>query len=317
MKAIVTGGAGFLGSHLCEALLQKDYEVICVDNFLTGSEKNIALLGSNPKFQLLKRDVNEKLPENLKADCVFHFASPASPNLHSKKSYHALPFETMEVNTRGTWHLANFCIRNNAKLLFASTSEVYGDPTEHPQKESYRGNVSTIGPRSVYDEAKRYGETIIAAFVRSKNLDGRIVRIFNTYGPRMALDDGRATIEFVVKAVKNEPLPIFGDGSQTRSFCYVTDLIAGVILMMESNQTKGEVVNLGNPDEFTIQELAEKVKKIAGSDSTIEKVEALPQDDPLQRCPDISKAKELLDWQPKIGLDEGLERLIEYVRQEL
>jgi len=209
----------------------------------------------------------------------------------------------------GTWLMVQIALQRGAKFLFASTSEVYGDPLEHPQKESYRGNVSTTGPRSVYDESKRFGETIISAFVKSKELDGRIVRIFNTYGPRMALNDGRLVIEFIQAALKNKSFPVFGDGKQTRSFCFVSDLIEGIILAMEKGE-KGEVYNLGNPDECTVLEFAQKVKDLTNATSEPEFVEKLPEDDPLQRCPDISKAKEKLGWEPKVNLEEGLKRLI-------
>ena len=304
MKAIVTGGAGFLGSHLADKLIERGNQVICVDNLVTGNLKNIEHLKNNPNFQFVEADATK--PLDLSADQIYHLASPASPNLNSPKSYHALSFETMQINTSGTWNLCEM----GAKFLFASTSEVYGDPLQHPQKESYRGNVSTTGPRSVYDESKRFGETITAAFIRSKGLDGRIVRIFNTYGPRMAAD-GRVVIEFVKAALQNKPFPVFGDGKQTRSFCYVDDLIEGIILAMEKGG-KGEVFNLGNPDEFTILELAEKIKQLTHSASEIKSIAELPEDDPLQRCPDISLAKEKLGWKPKISLEEGLKKLIEY-----
>jgi nucleoside-diphosphate-sugar epimerase len=317
MKILITGGAGFLGSHLCKRFLDEGHEVICVDNLLTGSEKNIASVRSNPRFQFINFDVCNPLPDDLSADQVYHMASPASPNHHSLKSYHALAFETMQVNSNGTWHLCEFAIKNKAKFLYASTSESYGDPLEHPQKESYRGNVSTTGPRSVYDEAKRFGETIVAAFVRSKGLNGRIVRIFNTYGPDMAIDDGRVVVEFVKKALRNEPIPIFGEGKQTRSFCYVDDLVEGLTLLMNTTGTKGEVVNVGNPGEFTIIELAELVIKMTNSKSTIQFAEELPKDDPLMRQPDISKAEQLLGFKPKISLEEGLVSLITYVKSEL
>lgn len=311
MKILVTGGAGFLGSHLCEKLLNAGHEVICIDNFLTGSAKNVGHLKTNPNFRMEIVDASRiSLLESLNIDQVYHLASPASPNKHSKKSYLSLPFETMNINTFGTWALADFAIKHGAKFLFASTSEIYGDPLEHPQKEEYRGNVSTVGLRSVYDESKRFGETVVSAFVRYKDLDGRIIRIFNTYGPRMDLEDGRAVIEFCTKALKNEPIPIFGDGSQTRSFCYVDDLVEGIVKAMETTGTKGQVINLGNPDEFTILELADMVKKVTGSTSEIKFVEGLPEDDPKRRKPDIEKAKGLLNWEPRVGLEEGLNRLV-------
>ena len=295
-----------MGSHLCGQLLEQGHEIICIDNLLTGSEKNIEEFKSNSHFKFLIQDAAEIT--DIDADQIYHLASPASPNINSSKSYHAHPFETMEVNTVATWRLCELAVVKKARFLFASTSEVYGDPLEHPQKETYRGNVSTTGPRSIYDESKRYGETIVAAFVRSKGLNGRITRIFNTYGPKMALDDGRVVIEFVQAALNNKPFPVFGDGKQTRSFCYVSDMVDGILAAMEKEES-GEIYNLGNPDEFTILELAQKVKELTGSKSGVEFVAELPEDDPLQRCPDISKAKENLGWDPKISLEEGLKRL--------
>lgn len=308
MKIIVTGGAGFLGSHLCNELLKRGHQVICLDNLLTGSHENIEKLRNNRNFQFLNYDVSGPLPDDLQADQVYHMASPASPNKNSPTSYQSLPFETMAVNTTGTLNLCEFAVKNNAKFLFASTSEVYGNPLEHPQKETYRGNVSTTGPRSVYDEAKRFGETIVSAFVRSKGLDARVIRIFNTYGPGMA-DDGRVVIEFVKAALANKPFPVFGDGSQTRSFCYVSDMVSGIVAAMERGE-KGQVYNLGNSDEFTVLELAEMVKKVTGSSSQLE-YKTLPEDDPVRRCPDITKAKENLGWEPKVSLEKGLKMLID------
>ncbi len=317
MKIIVTGGAGFLGSHLVDKLLEQGHEVVCIDNLITGSEKNIEHFKDNPDFKFINHDVSEDFPEILKSQMsnvkfIYHLASPASPNKNNPKSYIAHPFETMQVNTTGTWKLAEMAVKLGAKFLFASTSEIYGDPKEHPQKEEYNGNVSTTGPRAVYDESKRFGETITSAFVRSKNLDGRIIRIFNTYGPKMA-DDGRVVIEFVKAALSKQPFPVFGDGKQTRSFCFVSDLIDGIIAAMEKGE-KGEIYNLGNPDEFTILELAEKVKTLTNSKSGIKQVEALPEDDPMQRCPDITKAKEKLGWKPEISLEEGLKKLINWIK---
>jgi nucleoside-diphosphate-sugar epimerase len=318
MNAIVTGGAGFLGSHLCEALIKKGYQVVCVDNLLTGNKDNISHLLNHPDFKFIEMDVlNINELEVSHVDFVYHLASPASPNKHSKKSYHALAFETMQVNSMGTWAVSEFAMLKGAKMLFASTSEAYGEPLEHPQKETYRGNVSTTGPRAVYDESKRFGETIVSAYVREKQLDGRIIRIFNTYGPKMALDDGRVVIEFVIAALKNEGLPVFGDGNQTRSFCYVSDLIEGIIRAMETDNTKGETFNLGNPHEFTVLELAQKIIQKTNSQSAPEMKEELPQDDPSRRCPDISKAKQILAWEPHIELDQGLDFLIDDVRKRL
>lgn len=312
MKTVVTGGAGFLGSHLCTKLLEQGNEVLCIDNLLTGSRDNIKHLEGNPGFKFIEHDVINKLPEGIEGEQIYHLASPASPNKDNPKSYMALPFETMKVNSLGTLNLCEWALNNKAKFLFASTSEVYGDPLEHPQKETYRGNVSITGPRAVYDESKRFGETIVSSFVRSKGLDGRIIRIFNTYGPRMAAD-GRVVIEFVMAALAGKPFPIFGDGKQTRSFCFVSDLIEGIVAAMEKGES-GEVYNLGNPNEFTVLELAQKVKELTGSASVIELTQPLPEDDPKKRCPDISKAKEKLNWEPKVSLEEGLQKLIKYIK---
>lgn len=314
MKILVTGGAGFLGSNLCKRLLDEGNEVFCLDNLLTGKKENIEEFLKNPRFKFENIDVSDvaKLSD-INFDRVYHLASPASPNKHMQKSYMSLPFETMKVNSFGTWVLAQFAKDKNAKFLFASTSEIYGDPLKHPQKESYRGNVSPTGPRSVYDESKRFGETVVSAFVRYKDLDARIIRIFNTYGPKMDRD-GRVVIEFVMSALEGKQLPVFGDGKQTRSFCYVDDLIDGIILAMETEGTKGEIFNLGNPDEFTVLEFAEIIKKITGSSSEIKFTETLPEDDPKKRKPDISKAKKVLGWEPKVKLEEGLKRLIEYLK---
>lgn len=315
MRIVVTGGAGFLGSHLCDKLIENGHQVLCIDNLLTGDIENITHLKNDPNFEFIQADATEAFPEDLDFDALYHLASPASPNKNNPKSYQALPFETMQINSIGTWNLCNEALSRGAKFLFASTSEAYGDPLEHPQKETYRGNVSTTGPRAVYDESKRFGETITAAYVRHNKLDGRIIRIFNTYGPRMA-DDGRVVIEFVKAALQNNPLPVFGDGTQTRSFCYVSDLIEGIIAAMEKGQS-GEIYNLGNSDEFTILELAEIVKKLTNSTSETTLVNKLPIDDPLKRCPDISKAKQVLGWEPKIEPEEGLKKLIVYLQKEI
>lgn len=312
MKVVVTGGAGFLGSHLCDKLIEREDQVLCVDNLLTGSLDNIAHLQNSPNFEFVQADASEGLPQDLDFDELYHLASPASPNKNNPKSYTALPFETMQVNTIGTWGLCEEALARGAKFLFASTSEIYGDPLEHPQKETYNGNVSTLGPRSVYDEAKRFGETIVSAFVRYNKLDGKIARIFNTYGPRMGAD-GRVVIEFIRAALENKPFPVFGDGKQTRSFCFVSDLVEGIMLAMERG-SKGEVYNLGNPNEFTILDLAEKVKALTNSRSEIESVGQLPEDDPTRRCPDIQKAKQSLGWEPKIELEDGLRKLIAFIK---
>lgn len=311
---LVTGGAGFIGSHLCELLLNDDYNVICLDNFLTSNKVNIAHLLSNPKFIFIEHNVINPLPSQIKADVVFHLASPASPNLHSSISYHSLPMETMMVNTNGTHELLKFCMKHNAKFLYASTSEVYGDPLQHPQNEIYRGNVSTIGPRSVYDEAKRFGETLTAYYWRDKGVDARIARIFNTYGPRMNKLDKRMIIDFILQALENKPITIFGDGEQTRSLCYVNDTANGLKRLMFSENTKGEVVNLGSDEEHTVLEFANLVKKLTNSTSEIVKSEELPKDDPLKRKPNISKAKSLLNWSPQIKLEDGINKMIEFYR---
>ncbi|HUD44593.1 MAG TPA: GDP-mannose 4,6-dehydratase [Patescibacteria group bacterium] len=311
---IVTGGAGFIGSHLCDKLLQMGYRVVSIDNLLTSSRKNIEHLKSNPHFQFIRHDVIKPLPSDLKAEYLFHLASPASPNHHSDLSYHKLAMETMQVNTVGTLELLKFCEKNKTKFLFASTSEVYGDPLEHPQKETYLGNVSTLGPRSVYDEAKRFGETLTAYFWREKDVDARIIRIFNTYGPRMCKADMRMIIVFITQALTGAPITIFGDGKQTRSLCFVSDTVEGMIRLMFSPNTKGEVVNIGSPDEHTVLEYANLVKTLTNSKSDIVFSEKLPTDDPKQRQPDITKAKQLLNWEPKIGLEEGFKQIIEYLK---
>lgn len=313
---IVTGGAGFLGSHLCKRLLADGYKVICIDNLKTGAHKNIEPLLVNENFRFIDHDVTKPLPDDVTADYVFHMASPASPNHHSPISYHALPLETMMVNTEGTKNLLEFCETNQARFLFASTSEVYGDPLEHPQKETYNGNVSTTGPRSVYDEAKRFGETIAAYFVRSRGVDARIVRLFNTYGPNMNSSDMRMVIIFINQALKNEPITVFGDGLQTRSLCYVDDTIDGLMRLMFTPGLSGQIVNIGSSDEHTVVEYAEIIKKLIGSRSEITFSETLPENDPLRRRADTSKAKELLGWEAKVPLEEGLQKIITYFKEE-
>ena len=314
LKILVAGGAGFIGSHLCDRLLRDGHEVICVDNFITGSQKNIENLLERPGFTLLEHDVTTPLSGEINVDAVFHLASPASPNHHSRISYHNLPMETMMVNTTGTLELLKFAEKNHAKFLFASTSEVYGDPTEHPQQEEYNGNVTTTGSRAIYDEAKRFGETLVSYFVRKKDVDARIARIFNTYGPRMAKDDMRMIIRFINQALENEPITIFGDGSQTRSLCYVNDMVDGLIRLMFAKETRGKVVNLGAEEEHSVREYAELVKSLAGSESEIVLTEELPEDDPKKRRPDITRARSLLSWEPTTSLKEGLEKTIEFVR---
>ena len=312
---LVTGGAGFIGSHLCDRLIENGNIVICLDNLLTGSQKNIAPLLSNKNFSFINKDACEPFNSKkiAKIDEIYHLASPADPNTNSPVSYMTHPFETMKVNAIGTWNMCELALKHKAKLLFASTSEVYGDPEKSPQDEKYRGNVSITGPRSVYDESKRFGETIVSSFVRNKNLDARIVRIFNTYGPKMNIKEGRAVVNFIKQAITNESITIYGDGTQTRSFCYIEDQVDGQILAMEKGK-RAEVFNIGNDDERAILEFAKIIKKLSKSKSEIIFSEKLPQDDPMQRRPDISKAKNDLGWAPKIGLEEGLINTIKYFR---
>lgn len=314
MNCLVAGGAGFIGVHLCHRLLQDGYRVTCVDNFLTGTLDAIHPFLRNGHFSYITHDVIDPLPSGLEADVVFHLASPASPNPHSRISYHALPMETMLANTQGTLHLLKFAKQCHAKFLFASTSEVYGDPLEHPQKETYRGNVSTIGPRSVYDESKRFGETLTAYFWRDFQ-DARIARIFNTYGPGMRKEDMRMIVAFITQALRGDPITVFGNGRQTRSFCYIDDMIEGLMKLMFYTKTKGQVVNLGTTQEHSVLEYATMVKQLTKSKSEIVFNEALPQDDPMRRKPDIAKAKQLLDWHPTVSLEVGLQKTIDYFRK--
>ncbi|PIP51947.1 NAD-dependent dehydratase [Candidatus Beckwithbacteria bacterium CG23_combo_of_CG06-09_8_20_14_all_47_9] len=321
MQILVAGGAGFIGSHLCQSLLKDGYRVICIDNFLTGKKANVAPLLAHPKFLLINTDVSKPLPEALieeKLDYIFHLASPASPNSLSPLSYMNLPLETMDANSLGTRRLLRLARKHKAKFLFASTSEVYGDPQVHPQPETYWGYVNPIGIRSCYDEAKRFGEALTMVYIRRFKLNARIVRIFNTYGPRMDIKDGRAVANFIVQALTNQPITIYGQGKQTRSFCYVDDLVTGLKKALLTESSKGQVINLGNPEEFTVLDLAKKIKRATGSASPI-KIEAmeLPEDDPEKRRPDISRAKKLLGWQPKIKFSRGLEKTIAYFREKL
>lgn len=313
MRVLVAGGAGFIGSHLCERLLDEKHEVLCVDNFLTGFKTNIQHLESHKNFTLLEHDVTNPLPKNVTTDAVFHLASPASPNPFSKISYLSLPFETMMVNTQGTLQLLLFAKQQKAKFLFASTSEVYGDPLEHPQKETYYGNVSTTGPRSVYDESKRFGETLTAFFLRNHRLDARIARIFNTYGPRMAKMDMRMVVAFITQALEGRDITVFGDGNQTRSLCYIDDLVEGLMRLMFYPKTQGEIVNLGSQEEHSVLEYAQVIKKLTRSRSEITLNKEPLKDDPKRRRPDISKAQGLLDWEPKVPLEVGLNKFIDYL----
>ena len=317
MNILITGGAGFIGSHLCERLLKDDNNVYCIDNLSTGSMDTIEHLKAHERFTFIHADVTKDLPPHSlpdHIDYIYHLASPASPNHHSSISYHALPMETMMVNTVGTHAMLELAKKYNARFLFTSTSEIYGEPLEHPQKESYRGNVSTTGPRSVYDEAKRFGETLVAYYQRELEVDTRIVRIFNTYGPHMSDKDMRMSVLFMLQALKNEPITIFGDGTQTRSLCYVDDLVNGLVICMEKNGLSGEIINMGSTDEKTVLEYAQLIKSIAHSESEISVTEKLPEDDPKQRKPDITKAKELLGWEPTTSIEDGLKKTIDTIR---
>ena len=305
-KAVVTGGAGFVGSHLCDYLLGEGCRVVCVDNFSTGSERNISHLARDSHFDLVEQDVVRQLKIAGCLDYVLHFASPASP-----KDYLELPIETLQVGSIGTQNALDLAREKGSEFLLASTSECYGDPLVTPQPESYWGNVNPIGPRSVYDEAKRYAEAITMAYTRHYGLKTRIVRIFNTYGPRMRLNDGRALPNFVYQALMGRSLTVYGDGSQTRSFCYISDLIQGIYKLMLSDVN--EPVNIGNPHEFTVLDLAKKIIKLTDTTSDII-FKDLPVDDPKTRCPDITKAKKHLDWQPEVDVDEGLKKTIEWFK---
>ena len=305
---LVTGGAGFIGSHLCKRLLDDGNYVICVDNFFTGSKQNILHLLQNPRFELIRHDI--AFPLHLEVDQIYNLACPASP-VH----YQQNPVKTIKMGTVGVLNMLGLAKRCNARILQASTSEVYGDPKEHPQKESYWGHVNPIGPRSCYDEGKRVSESLMIAYYQQNKTDVKIVRIFNTYGPNMAVNDGRVISNFIVQALRGEPITLYGDGSQSRSFCYVSDLIEGLILMMNTDHFIGPV-NLGNPNETKVVELAKKIIVMTNSSSKLI-LQPLPQDDPSKRCPDISLAKEKLGWETRIGLDEGLQKTIDYFKTVL
>jgi len=307
-RILVTGGAGFLGSHLCDYLLGPRADVICLDNFFSGSKDNIRHLAGDPGFEAIRHDVIH--PFFVEVDKVYHLACPASP-IH----YQHNPIKTVKTNVMGTINMLGLAKRTQARILLASTSEVYGDPQVHPQAEDYWGHVNPIGLRSCYDEGKRVAETLMMDYHRQNRVDIRIARIFNTYGPRMAVKDGRVVSNFIVQALRGEPLTVYGKGSQTRSFCYVSDLIEGLHKLMEA-EDPGRPVNLGNPSEFTILELAELVLKLTKSRSAVA-YRPLPQDDPTQRCPDISLARRTLGWEPKVKLEEGLQQTIEYFKQQL
>jgi dTDP-glucose 4,6-dehydratase len=305
-RVLVSGGAGFLGSHLCERLLARGDEVVCVDNLVTGQRANVAHLRADRRFSFVEHDVTQPFdvshPFDVtgRPDAVLHFASPASP-----KDYLALPLETLLVGSEGTRRMLELARLSEARFLLASTSEVYGDPMVHPQTEAYWGNVNSIGPRSVYDEAKRFAEAVTMAYHRTHGVDTAIVRIFNTYGERMRPHDGRVVSSFVVQALEGRPLTVYGDGTQTRSFCYVDDEVTGILALLDSDEHAP--VNIGNPEEFTVAELAQVVLDVVGSSSQVV-YEPLPVDDPTQRCPDISRARELLGWEPRVALREGIER---------
>jgi len=307
-RALVTGGAGFLGSHLCDVLLADGYTVVAVDNLLTGRTANLDHLRNEPRFEFRQLDICDPFDCG-EVDFIFHFASPASP-----VDYSIHGIATLRVGSAGTFNALELARKYSAKYLISSTSECYGDPLEHPQKETYWGNVNPIGPRSVYDESKRFSEAVTVAYRRYHKVETQIVRIFNTYGPRMQLNDGRVVPNFMKQALRGEDLTVYGDGKQTRSFCYVSDEIDGFIRMAKSSEAGP--VNIGNPHEFTILECAQRVLAVTGSKSRIT-FEPLPQDDPKQRCPDISKARRLLGWEPKVQLEEGLKLSLEYFRQAL
>lgn len=304
MKVVVTGGAGFIGSHLCTRLLDEGHNVLCVDNFITGSERNIKPLRNNPYFAFVQQDVTK--PFDFVADAIFHLASPASP-----VGYMEHPIETILANSHGTYLLLEQAKRQNAMFLVASTSEAYGDPLVHPQREDYWGNVNPIGPRACYDESKRLGETLTMEYYRQYQMNTRIVRIFNTYGPNSQIHDGRMIPNFITQALRNEPLTIYGDGSITRSICYVSDLVDGLMRAMFTPGTAGEVFNLGNTEEHTVLEYAHTIIRLCEASSTII-FEPNRIDDPERRRPDIAKAQQVLDWQPKIGIEAGLRRTIEW-----
>lgn len=306
-KILVTGGAGFLGSHLCDALVNQGHDVICVDNFYTGSKENIQHLMGRPNFEVMRHDIT--FPLYLEIDEIYNLACPASPVQYQKN-----PVQTLKTSVHGSINMLGLAKRTGAKILQASTSEVYGDPQQHPQTEEYWGHVNPNGPRACYDEGKRAAETLFFDYHRQHGVDVKVIRIFNTYGPRMSKHDGRVVSNFIMQALQDRDITIYGDGSQTRSFCYASDLINGMIKMMSSDQTGP--INLGNPAEFTIKQLAEKIISMSGSNSKIVEM-PLPTDDPKQRCPDITKAKDLLDWYPSIMLDTGLKRTIDYFKTKV
>ncbi|HZJ18064.1 MAG TPA: UDP-glucuronic acid decarboxylase family protein [Patescibacteria group bacterium] len=310
---LIAGGAGFIGSHLSQKLIDEGNIVLCVDNFITGDRKNIESLLNNKNFKLIEHDIIKSFETDQKVDYIFHLASPASPNKKSPKSFINYPIETLMANSLGTKNLLELAKKNSAKFLYASSSEVYGNPNVSPQPESYFGNVSPNGVRSVYDEGKRFGEAMTMVFFRKHNVKTIIIRIFNTYGPKMQADDGRVVSNFINQAIFKKPITVYGKGDQTRSFCYVDDMVNGLTKAMFSSNSDGEVINIGNPDERTIKNLADLIKKMTDSNSEII-FEKLPEDDPLRRNPDISKAKDLLNWKPEVAIEKGLEKTIQYFK---
>lgn len=309
MRILITGGAGFIGSHLCDYYLARGHQVVAMDNFITGSPDNIAHLADNPRFEFVLQDVTKFIALDGTLDAILHFASPASP-----KSYLDFPIQTMKVGALGTHNALGLARATGARFLLASTSEVYGDPLVHPQREDYWGNVNPIGPRGVYDEAKRFAEALTLAYHREHQMETRIVRIFNTYGPRNALDDGRVVPNFVGQALRGEPLTVHGDGMQTRSFTYVSDLVEGIARLLESDETMP--VNVGNPLELTIKTFAERINALTGNKAGIIYTHR-PVDDPNRRCPDITRARTLLGWEPRVSLDAGLEETIAYFAERM
>lgn len=312
MNILVAGGVGMIGSHLCETLVRAGHDVVCLDNLSTSRFENLAILSRLPRFQFIQHDITRELPSLPPPDRIYHLASPASP-----VGYTRLPIETMLANSEGTRRLCELATAHKARFLFCSTSEIYGDPLQHPQREDYRGNVSTLGPRAAYDESKRYGEAMTITFTRVYGLNGRIVRIFNTYGPRADLSDGRVVVNFIVQAMLRKPMTIYGDGRQTRSMCYVNDLVEGLVRAMEREGTSGEVMNLGNPEEHTVLEIAEAIRRLTGSDSPFEFTAPAVGDDPRMRRPDIGRARALLGWEPRTPLEEGLQVMIDAVATSL
>jgi dTDP-glucose 4,6-dehydratase len=316
MRILLTGAAGFLGSHLCDRFLSEGHEVIGMDNFITGNRQNLVHLVGNPNFTFSRHDVSEPITINKKVDAVLHFASPASPNPFSPFGYPNLPVETLRAGSLATFNTLDLARKYQACFLFASTSEIYGDPLKHPQKETYWGNVDPVGLRSMYDEAKRFSEALIMAYFRSKSTDTRIVRIFNTYGPRMRADDGRVVPNFINQALRGEPLTIYGDGLQTRSFCYVDDLVDGIYRLLLSKEHLP--INIGNPTETSILRFAETINHLTGNTAGLDfQSDKRLGNDPQRRCPDISRARSVLGWLPKVDLEEGLLRTIASFREKL